>query len=73
MKEIIKNEIYDKCGISYVYPPLDIREETNGLIDNMCSDKDDFGVLEHCEGNCYNASVEYESKDTANLFLSMKK
>ena len=62
---IIKKEIYDKRGISNVYPPLggplDIREETNGLIDNMCSDKDDFGVLEDCKGYCYNASVEYES------------
>ena len=59
---IIKKEIYDKRGISYVYPPLDLREETNGLIDNMCSEKDDFGVLEYCGGYCYNATVEYESK-----------
>ena len=28
----------------------------------MCSDKDDFGVLEYCGGYCYNATVEYESK-----------
>ena len=59
---IIKKEIYDKRGISYVYPPLDLREETNGLIDNMCSDKDDFGVLGYCGGYCYNATIEYESK-----------
>ena len=70
---IIEKELLREQGASSVYPPLDLYEETNGLIDNMCSDKDDFGVLEGCEGNCYNASVEYESKDTANLFLFMKK
>ena len=42
--------------------PQILREEKTGLIDNMCSDKDDFGVLEYCGGYCYNATVEYESK-----------
>ena len=58
---IIKKEILESKNLGYVFPPLDLRKETNGLIDNMCSDIDDFGVLEYCRGYCYNASVEYES------------